>query len=175
MGHSLLNTENDAQAFIRIDKRATEDIKEAYIFHRKLMKCGEREGEVIFRAMKAIYETEEALQAFRGVFGFVEPPRDTPEEEEEKALKAFRESIMPKGIRRKLKWILSDRRAARSLALPLQYAQLNLSRRVDHVRSALEKLANSGYDEEGWNLPSSMPPKPASTKPASSVPPAERD
>ncbi|RSM01294.1 hypothetical protein CDV31_011424 [Fusarium ambrosium] len=160
MGLGLLNTENDAQAFIMIDINATADINDAKMFYKRLTIY--REDKLLRSYKKAIDETEKALQVFRGVFGL--------------ALEVFRQGIKPKGIRRKLKWVLSDRRAARSLALPLQYAQSNLSRRTNWMLRASDRWIDPPfYDEEEGELPSSMPPKSASTKLASSVPPNQRD
>ncbi|RSM05186.1 hypothetical protein CEP52_006394 [Fusarium oligoseptatum] len=158
------------RAFIVSDESATKDIKEANMFYRRLRRYPGKEEELKRSIIDAIYKTENALQEFREVFGFVEPTpqgnHHETEKEKEEALKVFRESMKPKGIRRKLKWILSDRKEAKKLSLMLEYARLDLSHRVIWMQTALDRLDNS---------PSSMPIKSASTKLPSSVPPDQRD
>ncbi|KAM6534610.1 hypothetical protein FALCPG4_004236 [Fusarium falciforme] len=128
---SLLDTDNDAEAFVMLESNVLDDIHDAYLFHRKLMRYVGKEELLKERAMAAIRKTEEAM-------------------------KKFHKRLKHEGFRQNLKFALSDRRAARSLLRPLQSAQSNLSRRIDWMRSALEALANSA-DEEG-ELASSMAP-----------------
>ncbi|RSL68886.1 hypothetical protein CEP53_002448 [Fusarium sp. AF-6] len=129
----VLDSDNDAQAFMMIGANVQADIDDGYMFHRQLMKHTDKEEELKICAMRAIRNTE-------------------------KAMTIFRERLTHAGKRENLKWILSDRRHARSLLQPLQSAKSNLSRRIDWMRSALDRLADSPGEEE-WDLPSSMPPK----------------
>ena len=128
---SLLNRNNDAEAFVMLESNVIDDIYDAYLFHGKLMRYVGKEELLKRRAMAAIRKTE-------------------------KAVHRFHERLKRKGNRNSVKFAISDRRAARSLLKPLQSAQSNLARRIDWMRSALEALANS-TDEEG-ELASSMAP-----------------
>ncbi|RSL50408.1 hypothetical protein CEP54_011946 [Fusarium duplospermum] len=125
----LLDTNNDAQAFLMLESSVADDIKAAQRFLWQLERYVGQEEELKVDVRHSIRKTREAMEAFHGRLARVE--------------------------KRKLKWILRDRRAARSLLLPLQSEQSNLSRRIDWMRSALDKLANSPKEEEG-ELPSSM-------------------
>lgn len=130
-GIGLLGAGTDAQSFLMIASNVEDDIIDGYVFHRKLMRHVGHEHILKQRALVAIRKTEDALEKFR-------------------------ERIEFEGRRGGLNFVLSDRRAAKSLLQPLQAAQSSLSRRIDWMRSALEKLADSA-DEEG-ELPSSMAP-----------------
>ncbi|RMJ07886.1 hypothetical protein CDV36_012501 [Fusarium kuroshium] len=162
----LLTIEYDAEAFLSIDRAATLDIHEAERFYKRYMK--HREDQLLRDYKKAMDKTGKALQEFRGVFGFVDPPYGKGKERAQ-ALELFK----PQGIRMKLKWVLGGRRAADGLALALKYEQSNLCRQAGWLMTTLDRVPF--YDEEEGELPSSMPPKSASTKLASSVPPDQLD
>ncbi|KAH7270921.1 hypothetical protein B0J15DRAFT_575808 [Fusarium solani] len=130
-GISLLDTNNDAEAFVMLESNVADNINDAYLFHGKLMRYPGKEEQLKERAMVAIRKTERAMHKSH-------------------------HRLKREGIRKKLKFVISDRRAARSLLRPLQSAQPSLSRRIDWMRSALEALTNS-RDEEG-ELASSMAP-----------------
>ncbi|KAJ4310311.1 hypothetical protein N0V84_011028 [Fusarium piperis] len=133
-GISLLGSDTDAQAFLMIAGNVEDDIDDAYMFHNKLMRFVGKEKRLKERALVAIRKTEDAL-------------------------KIFRDRLKLEGDRGRLKFALSNRRAARSLLDPLRSAQSNLSKRIEWMQSALDKLADSAdsADSDG-ELASSMAP-----------------
>lgn len=130
-GGDFLDINYDAHAFLMIERNVADDIEDALIFHRKLMRHVGKEALLKKRAMAAIVKTREAL-------------------------KQFHRRIERAHSKNRLKFILKNHRAARAFLRPLEMAQSSLSRRVDWMRSALETLASSA-GEEG-ELASSMAP-----------------
>ncbi|KAI8674625.1 hypothetical protein NCS57_00361200 [Fusarium keratoplasticum] len=59
---SLLNTNNDAEAFVMLESNVIDDIYDAYLFHGKLMRCVGKEELLKRRAMAAIRKTEKACK-----------------------------------------------------------------------------------------------------------------
>ncbi|RSM05204.1 hypothetical protein CEP52_006409 [Fusarium oligoseptatum] len=125
----VLETNADAQAFLMLERNVANDIVDAQTFLSKLERYVGQEEDLKVAVRISIRETKEAMEKFHERLEDVE--------------------------KRKLKWIVRNRKFARSLLDPLQSAQSALSKRVDRMRDALETLANSPKEEKG-ELPSSM-------------------